>query len=120
MLRERLGQVPITSDQRLVLSLGGWSANRKLRLRVAVVCRLARRSGVIRCGKECSGIVYSVRIGPPQPNLIDSQRLADLIQQAGLVFGKDLGNKSALPSSFPASSYQEAHQVFQRLHAHLG
>jgi hypothetical protein len=36
----------------------------------------------------------------PQPNLLDSQRLADSIQQAGLFFGKDLGNKSAFPSSF--------------------
>jgi len=32
-----------------------------------LVLRLARRNGSVRCGRVCSKIVYSVRIGPPQP-----------------------------------------------------
>src|SRR6266404_5765401 len=32
-----------------------------------LVLRLARRNGSVRCGRVCSKIVYSVRIGPTQP-----------------------------------------------------
>jgi hypothetical protein len=33
-----------------------------------LVLRLARRNGSVRCGRVCSKIVYSVRVGPPQLN----------------------------------------------------
>jgi hypothetical protein len=53
-----------------------------------------------------------VQIHPPQPNLIDSQRLADSIQQAGFVFGEELGRKSVFPSAFSGQSGAEKFTKF--------
>src|SRR5882762_2612074 len=49
-----------------------------------LVLRLARRNGSVRCGRVCSKIVYSVRIGPPQLEVFSFQLLRDTLQPSEL------------------------------------
>ena len=52
-----------TTDKytRIPISLSSFSSGRFV---------LTRRTGSARCGTVCSKIVYSVRIGPPQPKFL--------------------------------------------------
>jgi hypothetical protein len=52
---------------------------------VGLVLRLMRRNGSVRCGMGCSRIVYSVRIGPPQPKFLLCQSLPQTLQPSEFV-----------------------------------
>jgi len=50
--------------------------------------RLTRRNGLVRCGTVGSIIVYSVRIGPPQPNLLIRKGLLGATNRPFFCLGK--------------------------------
>jgi hypothetical protein len=60
---------------------------------------LRRPNESTRCGKECSRIVYSERIGPPQPNFIFSPSLARTPQPSEFVCRS--GDSSCVQKLFP-------------------
>src|SRR5882762_7490778 len=64
-----------------------------------LVLRLARRNGSVRCGRVCSKIVYSVRIGPLQPTFLLFQQLPQTLQPSEFVSKAAVLNSLTSPSS---------------------
>jgi hypothetical protein len=68
--QNRPKQTTISPGKRACGYLEGWPPGFTAKRNHAcsrLVLRLARRNGSIRCGRVCSKIMYSVRIGSPQP-----------------------------------------------------
>ncbi len=92
----------VSTDKRACGYLEGWPPGFPAKRNHAcsrLVLRLARRNGSVRCGRVCSKIVYSVRIGPLQPKFLLFQQLPQTLQPSEFVSKAAVLNSLTSPSS---------------------